>query len=116
MRNQVRSYIEVAGAWALIASLLFVGLELKINSDINMVQLHYNRMSLYQDRFTAMLESETYIQMHAKRNLLDWDSGDFTPYEMAAAEVSAYNMLVKWEYEYRLAEITGTEYMNDHFA
>ena len=104
VRDNWRGYVEMIGATALVGSLLFVGYELKATRDMNMVDLHYNRMSLYQGVFSAQMESEDYLNAHAKRFLLDWNSGDLTPTEQAASEISAANILLAYEYEYRLIQ------------
>jgi len=88
VRDGLRGYVELVGVIALVGSLLFVGYELKATRDMNMVELHYNRMSLYQDVFSAQMESGDYLNAHAKRVLLDWDSDDQTPTEQAASELS----------------------------
>lgn len=102
--SRAREYFEIAGILSLIASLLFVGWQLKLTQDMNIAQLHYNRLSLYQDRFTAILESESLLSMNSKRFIGTWDKGELTPMEIAAAEAQAQSMLVEWEYEYRLIE------------
>ena len=66
VETRTRTYAEIAAIIALLASLLFVGWELKLTRDMNLVQLHYNRLSLYQDRFTAALGSEVYLNMWSK--------------------------------------------------
>ena len=104
MRDSLRGYAELVGIIALVGSLLFVGYELKATRDMNMVELHYNRMSLYQGVFSAQMESGDYLNAHAKRFLLDWDSGDLTPTEQAASEINAANILLAYEYEYRLVQ------------
>jgi hypothetical protein len=71
---------------------------------MNVAQLHFNRLSLYQDRYTASLESSALLSMNSKRFAGDWDGGDITPIERAAAEIQAQSMLIEWEYEYRLIE------------
>ena len=102
--SRVRDYFEIAGITSLIASLLFVGWQLKVTQDMNIAQLHYNRLSLYQDRFTAVLESEILLRMNSKRFTGTWDEGNLTPLEIAAAETQAQSMLIEWENEYRLIE------------
>ena len=102
--SRVRDYFEIAGIISLIASLLFVGWQLKLTQDMNIAQLHFNRLSLYQDRFTATLESEVLLSVNSKRSLGSWDKWNLTPLEVAAAEAQAQSMLVEWEYEYRLIE------------
>jgi hypothetical protein len=102
--SRVRDYFEIVGIISLIASLLFVGWQLKLTQDMNIAQLHYNRLSLYQDRFTATLESETLLSVNSKRFIGTWDKWDLTPMEIAAAETQAQSILVEWEYEYRLIE------------
>jgi hypothetical protein len=102
--SPARDYFEIAGIVSLIGSLLFVGWQLKLTQDMNIAQLHYNRLSLYQDRFTAILESEILLRMNSKRFNGTWNEGDLTPLEVAAAEIQAQSMLVEWEYEYRLIE------------
>ena len=77
--SRVRDYFEIAGILSLIASLLFVGWQLKLTQDMNIAQLHYNRLSLYQDRFTAILESEILLRMNSKRFNGTWNEGDLTP-------------------------------------
>ncbi|MGK0223848.1 MAG: hypothetical protein ACI9ON_003095 [Limisphaerales bacterium] len=104
MQDRLRGYLELIGVLCLVGSLLFVGYELKVTRDMNMVDLHYNRMSLYQEIFSAQLESEHYLNVHAKRFLLEWDSGDLTPAEKAASEINANNILIAFEYEYRLIQ------------
>ena len=94
MRDSLRGYVEIIGVIALVGSLLFVGYELKATRDMNITELHHNRMSLYMDIFSAQMESADYLNAHAKRFLLDWDSGDLTPTEQAASEINAHNLRV----------------------
>jgi hypothetical protein len=104
VQDSLRGYVEIVGVIALVGSLLFVGYELKATRDMNMVELHHNRMTLYMDVFGAQMESEDYLKAHAKRFLLDWDSGDLTPNEQAVSEINATNILLAYEYEYRLVQ------------
>ena len=102
--SRAKAYLEIAGVVSLIASLIFVGWQIKLTRDMNIAQLHYNRLSLYQDRFAASLESDALLSMNSKRFLGAWDGGELTPKERAAAEIQAQSMLIEWEYEYRLIE------------
>jgi hypothetical protein len=104
MESRLRAWAEVIGLIAVVGSLVFVGLELKLTRDMNLAQLQYNRLSLYMDGAAAVLQSEDALKMYGKRFLGDWDAGDLTPTEKAAAEINAQIMLVEWEYEYRLIQ------------
>ena len=88
----------------MIASLVFVGYEVKLTRDMNLVELHFNRMSLYHERFTTMIESDSYLDYHIKTQLQEWDYGDLTPREAALDEITVYNILVEFEYEFRLVQ------------
>ena len=71
---------------------------------MNLVELHFNRMSLYHERFTTMIESDSYLDYHAKTLLQEWDYGDLTQREAALDEITVYNILVEFEYEFRLIQ------------
>ena len=104
MSERARANLEIVGVLSLIGSLMFVGYEIKLTRDMNLVDLHFNRMSLYHDRFTTMIESDTYLDYHAKTLLQEWDYGTLTPRESALEEVTIYNILVEFEYEFRLIQ------------
>lgn len=104
MPERVRGYVEIVGVLSLIASLVFVGYEVKLTRDMNLVELHFNRMSLYHERFTTMIESDSYLDYHVKTQLQEWDYGDLTPREAALDEITVYNLLVEFEYEFRLVQ------------
>lgn len=107
--ERVRFIVEIVGISSLVVSLVFIGLELKQTRDMNIAQLHAERLGLFHQRMSATLESDAALSLHAKKFLLDWseeglpESG-LTEIDKAVAEVTAHLLLAEFEVEYRFIE------------
>jgi hypothetical protein len=103
--ERTRFLVEMAGISAVVGSLLLVAYELKQTRDMNMAELHFNRMSLFHSRITAHLESEAMLSVWDARGYANWDEPDLTPMAKAAAFVNANGWIAEWEADYRYIEL-----------
>ena len=104
--ENVRLTAEILGITALVISMVFVGLEIKQTSDMNLAQLHYDRLSLFHQHQLAVLESEPALSLVAKRSTdMIWDSEGLTELERGAAITQAAVWLQNWYIEYRFIEL-----------
>ncbi len=96
--DRIRLSVEVIGITALVLSLIFVGLELKQTRDMNLAQLHYDRLRPYFDHQLAVLESDSALALVAKASEDDviWDSDGLTELERGAAITGAQVRLQDW--------------------
>jgi hypothetical protein len=104
--DRIRLSVEVIGIAAIVLSLMFVGLELKQTRDMNLAQLHYDRLSLYFNHQLAVLESEPALALAAKRSEdVIWDSAGFTDLERGAAITQAQLWLQDWWIAYQFIDL-----------
>jgi hypothetical protein len=96
--------MELMGISALVVSLLFVGYELKHTREMNLAQLHFNRMEMFHSKMLATLESEIALSAMVKRFASDGSSVNFTETETATLYVLAQAQIAEWEAEYRYIE------------
>ncbi len=104
--DRIRLSVEVIGITALVLSLIFVGLELKQTRDMNLAQLHYDRLRPYFDHQLAALESDSALALVAKRSEdVIWDSEGFTELERGAAITRAWLWLQDWWIQYHFIDL-----------
>jgi hypothetical protein len=106
--ERTKFLVEMAGITAVVGSLLLVAYELKQTRDMNMSELHFNRMSLFHSRMTAHLESEAMLAVWEARGAANWDEPDLTPMAKAAAFINANGWIAEWEADYRYIELGFT--------
>jgi hypothetical protein len=104
MFERFRPIAELIGISALIISLLFVGFELKQTREMNLAQLHFNRMEMFHSKMLATLESEPALRAMKKRYASDGSAVKFTEIESATLYVLAQAQIAEWEAEYRYVE------------
>lgn len=105
MIERFRPVMELVGVTAIVISLLFVGYEIRETRNMNLAQLHFNRMAMVHSRITASMESETALGAWAKMDTVDWSSGLFTPTERAYLTISAHGQIAEWEADFRYIEL-----------
>ena len=87
---------EITGIVALVASLIFVGLQMRQDREIALADLVESRNELFVNRWTTGMQSDAYLSAWAKLYAThDWDTGTLTEQEIAAAEIDA---LMWWTY------------------
>lgn len=104
MLERIRLIAELIGISAVVLSLFFVGFELKQTREMDLAQLHFNRMEMYHSRMLAVLESEPALSAFAKRIESDGSSVDFTGTERSAMHAIAHAQIAEWEAEFRYIE------------
>jgi len=104
MFERIRTGMELIGIFAVVVSLLFVGFELKQTREMNLAQLHFNRMEMFHSRMLAVLESEPALNAAAKRHANKGNAASFTDIEQATLYVMAQAQIAEWEAEYRYIE------------
>jgi hypothetical protein len=107
--DRIRLTVEVVGISALVLSLLFVGFELKQTRDMNLAELHHNRLALFHNNMLSMLESDhalMYLEklVYTEENGVSWRPGELTDLERAAALANAEARIAAWDIEYRFME------------
>jgi len=105
MFERFRPIVELVGISALIISLLFVGFELKQTREMNLAQLHFNRMEMFHSKMLAALESEPALLAMKKSYASDGSAVTFTEIEEASLYVLAQAQIAEWEAEYRYVEL-----------
>ncbi len=104
MFERIRPAMELIGIFAVVVSLLFVGFELKQTREMNLAQLHFNRMEMYHSKMLAVLESEPALAAVTKRYANKGNPVSFTDAEQATLNVMAQAQIAEWEAEYRYIE------------
>jgi hypothetical protein len=91
-----RFVAEITGIVALVASLIFVGLQLRQDRHIALAGLAQTRNEMLASRWTAGLQSEaslsTWTKLYSRH---DWNADTLTEQEIAAAEIDA---MIWWTY------------------
>ena len=82
--GNLREYIEILGVASVVASLLFVGMQLKQEQEIAIANQHQARAESSMANRRARMESESYLSARGK---FASGSGD----NLTPEEVSAYN-------------------------
>ena len=70
-----KEFLEIAGAIALVGSLAFVGLQLKLDRDIALAQSFSDGIESRKEDIRAKMESESYMLMLMLMLETLWDSG-----------------------------------------
>ena len=92
---KLNDWLQVVGMFALVGSLLFVGLQMRQTQEIALSQAYQARADQSIALMLAALESDTTQSMHAKWNgIMD---AELTPSELAVSKVLASARLVHWE-------------------
>ena len=71
MKNDIRSTIEIIGIFGVIASLIFVGMQIMLDRRIAMAEQYSNRAESEKADIRARLESEDYFNMREE----EWMGG-----------------------------------------
>ena len=104
MFERLRPAMELIGILAVVLSLLFVGFEIKQTREMNLAQLHFNRMEMYHSKMLAVLESEPALHAIWKRYANSGRTMNLTETEQATLNVLAHAQIAEWEAEYRYIE------------
>jgi hypothetical protein len=94
--DRSRGIAEAFGLLLITASLLFVGFQMQQDRRIAQAELNTSQLEIFASRFSAGLESESYLAMWDKLYATKaWDPGDLSNLEVAAAELDA---ILWWTY------------------
>ena len=94
---------EILGVGSLIISLVFVGFEMKHAREVSLAELFFDRNMMEHERTTAILQSEHALSVRAKTHKMgDWDNGEFTDLEKAAAEIDAHALWLEFMVAHRI--------------
>jgi hypothetical protein len=104
MFERIRSIMELVGVSGVVITLLFVGFELKQTREMNLAQLHFNRMEMFHSKMLAVLESEPALNAMAKRSASGGSTEDLTEIEKTTLHVRAHAQIAEWEADYRYVE------------
>jgi hypothetical protein len=77
-----KEFLEIAGAIALVGSLAFVGLQLKLDRDVALAQSFSDGIESRKEDIRAKMESESYMLMQETL----WESGQRTPWWPSVSE------------------------------
>jgi hypothetical protein len=107
MNERIRFAVEIIGISAVVISLVFVGYELKLTREMNLAEMHFNRIALEHSRYLASMQSEAELGTWSKQHspIGNWDTGDLTEFEVAAAEMAAMALWFEYQAEFRLIEL-----------
>ena len=82
MKISNKEFLEIAGAMALIGSLAFVGLQLKLDRDVALAQSFSDGIESRKEDIRAKMESESYMLMLETL----WESGQRPPWWLNVSE------------------------------
>ena len=61
MKLETKQIVEILGLSAVVASLLFVGMQLRLDRNVAMAQVYADRAEAYNDNLRSYLESESWL-------------------------------------------------------
>lgn len=82
--SKINDWIQIVGMSAIIASLIFVGLQLKQAQDIAIAAQYQARSDSLREQFAAFLESDAAMRVIGKDLLADIQASDDYPPEVKA--------------------------------
>ena len=93
MNEKTRQLIELIGIFALVASLIFVGLQLSLDRRIAMAEQYFNRSESVKSDFRTYMESEVFFLDQEERWALGerpsyWDNNSEIAKRVADGEIS----------------------------
>ena len=96
MQNKLRSIAEVLGIFLVAASLFAVAYQIHQERKVAIAALNTSQLERFASRFEAGLGSDAFLSMYSKTYAKqNWNHGNMTDIEAAAAEVDA---ILFWSY------------------
>jgi len=96
LQNKLRSIAEVLGIFLVAASLFAVAYQIHQERKVAIAALNTSQLERFASRFEAGLGSDAFLSMYSKTYAKqNWNHGNMTDIEAAAAEVDA---ILFWSY------------------
>jgi hypothetical protein len=96
MTNKLREWLEIVGLFSVVASLVFVGLQMKQSHEIALSQASQARTAMSVETIVSTAENSHFVSALAKGR----KGEDLSPEEQAATSQYAIAILVAYEDQY----------------
>ena len=101
MKIEQKLIIEIVGVIAVVASLIFVGLQLMLDRRVAIAQQYSERADYQMSEYRSMMESEVYFRVQAERwergeRPLWWDESSDLARQYNAGKISVEDITMRW--------------------